>query len=581
VGAAKSDLDVTYVSLTPRYPAYDVTVTAGIPLLVNPATQEPLPPDGTDPIRRWPKNGEPITATARVVNHGAAASSPFQYQWLLDGKKLSAGSHAGLAPRCLAEAETVEWRLEGGAFRQALLRTGTFVDLSVTFPFKKKGQRLELRLEPVGAGTEELSAENNSRTERTDALAFCVILRRSAYNRWCELALSGGSFEDWIQQQFAALRLKLEQSTYASAPGGVRQPLRVDLIRVLDDGESADRFDAMHAANGWDGYVDYGPGQDPVADAGRVDWELVRSLAGQLGLVELQPLRVFPESNHAEEGGEPAGVGFEPPPVLVSEETLFPENSVLALNRLTGTRRGYRGAYLYDLPRTCRLRVFDNNGRLVPNAELTVYQAQDGVIPKEPIARGKTDANGEWPLPNHAAPNIRTANGFALLDNPFGKVDLNGSNGLLLVRVVAREDTEYQWLPITALNQSFWRGQTAQATFDLRTRIAPPQSPAPPQKVSVAREGGSTRVVHLEWQGAPGTSVSAYFLYRARYPGYQWERIGSVPAQRSTYSDIVALPAGTTARFRYAVTAVDLQGNESGLGKVRADVVVRGEDDDG
>jgi hypothetical protein len=54
-----------------------------------------------------------------------------------------------------------------------------------------------------------------------------------------------------------------------------------------------------------------------------------------------------------------------------------------------------------------------------------------------------------------------------------------------------------------------------------------------------------------------------------------------VPAQRSTYSDIVALPAGTTARFRYAVTAVDLQGNESGLGKVRADVVVRGEDDDG
>jgi len=579
--ASRPDLDVAYVSLEPRYPAYDTLITEGVPLLLDVATREPLPPNGKDPVRRWPKKGEKVTATGRVVNHGAAPSGPFRYVWLVDGKKADTGQHAGLEPDCVAEAETVEWRLEGAKLRQARLRPGTYADFSYTFSWKK-GQRIELRLEPAGVGPEEQNAANNSREERTDALAFAVLVRRSAYNRWAQLSVSdtSRSFEDWVHAQFAALYQKLERSAYASAPGGVRQPLRVDLIRVLDDAEPAASFDAVHAANGWDGYVDFTDSSDPATRAGKVDWELLRGVAHQIGLVDLSALRVLPEANAVKDAaGQLAAIGYQPASAFGFADGLLPEHSVQALNRLEGTRRGYPGIYLYDVPRACRLRVLDNNGRAVPGTALSVFEARTGRIEDQPIAEGKTDTNGEWTLPNRPAPPVKTPNGFELTDNPFGKIDLNGGNGLLLVRIAARGETEYQWLPITLFNSAFWRGQTALATFDLRTRLPVPQAPAAPTQVAVPRSGIAIDQVPLSWTPSVDPKVVAYFIYRGRYPGYDWERVGTVAAPRAHYTDDAAPPLGGSLRLRYAVSAVDLQGNESGLARLPKDVIVYSSDE--
>lgn len=579
--AARPDLDVAYLSLEPRYPAYDTVITEGVPLLLDAATREPLPPNGKDPVRRWPKKGEQLIATGRVVNHGTAPTGPFRYVWLVDGKKVATGQHAGLAPDCAAEADTTEWRLAGAKLRQARLRPGTYVDFSHPFSWKK-GQRIELRLEPAGVGPEELSVANNSREERTDALAFVVLVRRSAYNRWAQLATPDAprSFEDWMQLQFSALYQKLERSAYASAPGGVRQPLRIDLIRVLDDAEPAASFDEVSAANGWDGYVDSAGSPDPATQIGRVDWELLRGVARQLGLVDLAALRVLPEANAVKDAsGQLAAIGYQPASAFGYEDGLLPEHSVRALNRLEGTRRGYPGIYLYDVPRACRLRVLDNNGRAVPDTELSVFEARAGAIEDHPVAEGKTDTNGEWTLPNRPAPPVRTPNGFELTANPFGKIDLNGGNGLLLVRIAARGETEYQWLPITTFNSAFWRGQTALATFDLRTRLPMPQSPAAPTQVKGPPSGIAVEQVPLSWTPSADQKVVAYFIYRGRYPGYDWERVGSVPAQRPRYSDEAAPPLGGSVRLRYAVSAVDLQGNESGLARLPNDVVVYSSDE--
>jgi len=577
----RPDLDVTYLSLEPRYPAYDTLITEGVPLLLDPATREPLPPNGRDPIRRWPKKGEKLTATGRVVNHGTAPTGPFRYVWLVDGKKVETGQHAGLEPDCAAEAETVEWRLEGAKLRHARLRSGTYVDFSYTFSWKK-GQRIELRLEPVGVGPEEQNVTNNSREERTDALAFVVLVRRSAYNRWGQLSAgeASRSFEDWIQLQFAALYQKLERSAYASVPGGARQALRIDLIRVLDDAEPASTFDEVYATNGWDGYVNYAGSHDPATEVDRADWELLRGVARQLGLVDLNALRVLPEANGVKDAaGQLAAIGYQPASAFGFEDGLLPEHSVQALNRLEGTRRGYPGIYLYDVPRACRLRVLDNNGRAVPDTELSVFEARAGTIENQPIAEGKTDVNGEWTLPNRPAPPVRIPNGFELADNPFGKIDLNGGNGLLLVRIAARGETEYQWLPITLFNSAFWRGQTALATFDLRTRLPVPQAPAAPTQVLIPRSGVAIDQVPLSWTPSTGKGVVAYFIYRGRYPGYEWERVGSVTAQRTRYTDDAAPPLGTSLRLRYAVSAVDLQGNESGLARLPKDVIVYSSDE--
>lgn len=578
---SRPDLDVTYLSFAPRYPAYDTVIVDGVPLLEDPAKHEPLPPDGRDPIRRWPKKGEQITATGRVVNHGTLASGPFRYSWLLDGKKVETGQHAGLAPNCVAEAETTEWRLEGARPRQALLRPGTFVDLSFEFEWKK-GRRIELRVEPAGVGPEEVSVSNNAREERSDSLAFAVLVRRSLYNRWAELSGTdvSRSFEDWVQLQFAALHQKLERSAYAAAPGGVRQPVRVDLIRVLDDTETASTFGEVHAANGWDGLIDYTDSRDPATQIGRVDWELLRGVTRQLGLVDLNALRVLPEANGAKDAaGQLSGLGFAPASSFGYEEGLLPEHSVLALNRLEGTRRGYLGIYLYEVPRTCRLRVLDNNGRAVPDAELSVYEARAGVVENQAIAGGKTDTNGEWALPNRPAPAVRTPNGFELSPNPFGKIDLNGGNGLLLVRISARGESEFQWLPITLFNSAYWRGQTALATFDLRTRIPVSQAPAPPTQAALPRGSVAIEQVTLSWTPSTSKGVVAYFIYRAQYPSYEWERVGAATSHRSSYTDEVFPPLGGTLRVRYAVSAVDLQGNESGLARIPGEVTIYSADD--
>jgi len=576
--AGKPDLSVAYLGITPRYPAYEVEIAEGVPLLVDSTTREPLPPNGRDAVKRRPKGGERITATARVVNHGSADAGPFEFTWLVNGKKAASGRHPGLAAHCVATAETTPWQLDGVALKEAPLKPGTFADFTHELPFRGEQQRVELRVQP-GAGSAEDAVEgNNRREEHTDALGFVVLVRRGEYNRWAGLTDPDAppSFEDWIQQQFTALRHKFEQSAYAAAPGGIRQPVRVDLIRVLDDAEPADALADRHLANGWDGLVDYGPTRDPAEDAGTVDWFLVRDLVRQLGIVDLATLQIAPEANAVREARPeaPFVTGYAPPPALATEESLFSEHTVLALNRLLGMRRGYRGTYLYDVPRNCRVRVLDNNSGVVPGAEITLFQSQNGRILDEPITHGLTNTNGEWPLPNATAPNIRTAIGSTLSDNVFGKIDLNASNALLLVRVAARGEVEHQWLPITLFNQAYWRGQTDLATFDLRTRIPAPAAPDPPVGLAVQRNAVEPELIALSWKPSPSPNVAAYYLYRGRYPGYQWERISALTSRRLAFSEFISLLPGERLRFRYAITSVDLSGNESRLRRLPTEVLV-------
>lgn len=576
--SAKADLSVAYLSVTPRYPAYEVVTVEGVPLLVDPVTREPQPPTGRDSVKRRPKRGERLTVTARVVNHGGMDAGPFEYAWLVNGKKAKGGRHPGLAARCVAGAESVSWPLNGAALKEAVLKAGTFADFTHEVSFGGEAQRVAFRVQPAAGGTEDAVEDNNCREEHTDALAFVAVVRRREYNAWTAIADPDAppSFEDWLQQQFSALKQKFEQSAYAGAPGGIRQPVRLDLIRVLDDDAPADALAETHASNGWDGVVDYGRQRDPAEDAGTVDWFLVRNLVRQMGVVDLANLQIAPEANAAPDStpNRAAVVGFAPPQALATEETLFSEHTVLALNRQLGMRRGFRGVYLYDVPRTCRVRVLDNNSGTVADASLTVHQAANGRIPEAPIAQGVTDSNGEWPLPNAPAPGVRTAAGPTLADNVFGKIDLNAGNGLLLVRVAARGEVEHHWLPITLFNQAYWRGQTDLATFDLRTRIPAPNSPEPPLAVSVLRNAVEPELVTLNWQPSPSPMVAAYYVYRGRYPGFQWERVAALSSRRLSFSEYISLLPGEKLRFRYAVAAVNLSGNESGLGRVPSDVLV-------
>lgn len=576
------DLDVVSIALTPRYPAPTVREIEGVQRAVNPATGQPLASGELQRLQQWPRPGEMVTATARVLNRGAGPSGAFHFRWLLNRKVAAEGRLEGLAPGALATAETTQLAVGGTGIRECTLQPGTWTDL--TLPFKwKRGQSLRLEVKLEDPKAQELQPEpdprpettsprgNNSLEMRTDALPFLVTVSRRAYNTWAALRAPGrtAGFEDWIQGQFEVANSRLQGSAYPEAPQGVEQLLRIDRILILPDGEADAPLQANAAAGGWDGLWEYEDARRPSEDAalpgGDLDPALGRSLLRQLGIVDLAGLTVLPEQVRI--GGPAVLAGFVQPEISLSET--LPEHTVLALNRLAGRRRGFRGTYLLDLPQSARLRVLDNNGRTLPDAEVSVYQKSGESVSPEPIAAGTTNPAGTFPLPNRPAGGPAADDGSALRPNPFGALTPDAGNGLLLVVIRARGHSELAWLPVTAFNLARWHGQSREAVFDLRTRIPAAGAPPPPFRVAAAPEVvDGQRGFRISWSAPEAKEVGGYILYRAQYPTYAWERVGAVTFLRSSLFD----PFTDSRAVRYAVAAVDHEGDESGL----AEVTVRG-----
>jgi hypothetical protein len=577
--SALPDLDVTWISVSPRYPAYTVREVEGLPRVVDPATDKVLPPDEADRIQRWPHSGEDVTATARVVNHGSAPAGGFHYKWSLNGKVVAEGRCDGLAADCQATAETSELKVGNLGLRECALAAGSWVDL--TLPFKwKKGQalRLEVKLEDANAKEQGAAPDpkselppirnNNTLEERTDALSFLIAVPRSSYNAWAKLRSAGrtAGFEDWVQGQMEALRGRLASSIYPEAPQGVDLPIRVDRISVLADGENPLQLADEAAPAGWDGAWFYPDTRVPAEDAAEnptdLDGVFEATLLRQMGVADLDRLVLLPDQVHLQ---PPALAGFIPVEAVISANNPLPEHMVLGLNRTAGKRRGFRGSYALDLPRQCRLRVLDNNGRIIPEAKIELFQKGDTGIRPEPLSTGMTNSEGTYPIPNRPAKAFKTADGFELVDNPFGQLTLLADNGVLLAAVTVGEQRELFWLPITRFNLAQWHGQGKQAVIELRTRFPAIASPAPPEGLTVkpAREVDQDGM-RLEWKPAAGSEIGGFAVYRASYPTYQWERLAAVTRLRSRFFD----PSVPDQPTRYAVAAITLDGDESALTEV-------------
>lgn len=88
--------------------------------------------------------------------------------------------------------------------------------------------------------------------------------------------------------------------------------------------------------------------------------------------------------------------------------------------------------------------------------------------------------------------------------------------------------------------------------------------PIPPHEVSVYYHDGITEI---EWDGTGSDIITHYVIYRRAIKTEEWIFIGRVDAteiNRGTYVYHDST-TGTGVGFEYAVAAVDLYGNESGL----------------
>jgi hypothetical protein len=549
------DLDVTFINRSPLYQAYcvdypwDIPGQPGIPFLC----------PGTEDDPRWPEQGEIVTFTAHIVNKGTVTSPAFDYAWQIDGADVASGTLPALAPAAEVTA-TYQWPW--------------------AHTMSPDGQRamddhaVSLIADPANAISETYEA-NNSLTDPTNAMSFRIYITPEMYDAY-NIPVDPQwpwSAEDWLQKQIATMNWDFANSTYPVAPQGATVRVRIDTIVVSSTNPPADGHDGgwfvdadyRHGASGW---------YDPTTD---IDWALIHELSHQVSIIDLYQIGASaPDVKVTDRLGNPLNVGFSWPRADLmgggdiwphTDGHLYSSHVAGGASTYKGYRNGYYGSYMFDIPLENYFRVLDSQGDPAPGVQVALYQRAGwwdwmGApgFDATPEISGATDANGLFLLTNRSAHGgTVTANGHVLHDNPFGVVDIIGSQNLFLVHLQYGDHEEARWLDITEVNLAYWMGDTISHTYVISSHVPPPGAPAAPLLTGIQAQGDWAKVC---WQDSLSPGVTGYRLYRATLPMSEYKlvaEVGGGPCLEDTYS------AGSYGGKVYAVTALDGQGRESGF----------------
>lgn len=486
IASAAADLEVVYIERTPKYPGYqdrvayvgnrlfeddfhpyevDVATSLrevrqvedgdgsatdlSVPLVEAPGKREKGGPPPGPPPRRWPDDGETVTFTAHVLNRGPGDAGAFEYVWRLDGKVVERST----CDLVLGPGETTElsreWTWEFAPHRVAL---------EVTLPGDPR-------------------RSNNSVEDYTHALQLFSYIDRSYAKRFqADTARvknpTTDSITEWLQRHRARMNEMFEKA-------GSPLRWRFDLLGFLDEGEptpAIDRplYDGAFPTRFTLADKDWRLGASGYYDASEdIDYGYLHEVAHQLGIIDLYRMNVPPEQNKVNHS---AYTGTQC--LMTGCSHFISRHTALAMKSWHGKRRGYFGQYLFDLPRTIRLRFLDATGQPLEGAEVAVYQKIETPgtgehIPDRVKFSGVTGPGGLYTLPNVEVDSslFWTDTGNVLRPNPFGYISNHGENGVFLIRVEKNEMVHWAWFDITEPNLAFWQGQTDEATFERKTGI--------------------------------------------------------------------------------------------------------------
>jgi hypothetical protein len=142
--------------------------------------------------------------------------------------------------------------------------------------------------------------------------------------------------------------------------------------------------------------------------------------------------------------------------------------------------------------------------------------------------------------------SFSTDRGFTEKPNPFGQINVVGTNGVFFIAVKAKGLTDYLWLPITEFNLAYWRGDRATATYDLQTIIPGVKAlPAVADFHQTTLDGGA---VELSWR--PRNTGETYTIFKRENAPPRWEVVNGAENLKTS-----VFPVPQTGR--YAVVAND------------------------
>lgn len=458
---AAPDLDVCYISRTPRYYKYLPEYQHG----VDPKDYyngKPYLTETDQARQRWPRQGETVTFTAAIKNAGDSPTGEFAYKWLFDGQEVASGTLPSVEPGGRTSA-TYQWTWDS-----------EWNDHTIKFVADPDNLVAEIR------------ENNNSREDRVNALSFRIHVWQSVYD-WFkteapEMNPQIAGFEDWIQNQIGSINRMFQEAVYPSSPNGILERVRLDEVVVEpNDAEDPDP-NACHApANEqWDCRWGFGPKEYPrIFVEERPDfisqpytW-VMHEFGHQMGLIDIYQLFLDKERNHVQPsmGHMVSRVGD----LMSSTAQLqYSDFTAVAMNANLHKRRGYFGEYLYDVPRTCKVRLLDAYGNPLPNATINFYQDHGHEVNAPHDFSGVTDAEGLFALPNRSVSGeITTGTGHILHDNPWGVIYVVGFNSLFFCEILAEGQKDYQFIEIIPFNLAYNRGHKDEWTYDLQTTIVP------------------------------------------------------------------------------------------------------------
>jgi len=450
----ETDLQVTCIARTPRYPrywplytGYWVTEPNGFgPYYFTAATG--LGGGQTPATQRWPNLGDPVTYVATVRNRGTNAwSGTLNGVWEVDG--LPAGTSA----------------------LPASLQPGDTAELTFVLNWDNAWHEISFTLDVPDA-----RLDNNRRSLHTKSAPFLTYVDVTFIENFRENTpnfpqAATDDMIDWLQRHADEMNRMFATATS-------RKRVHYDVLQVLHDHQPDPNlptiyfgvFPYRYRGNEWSdprlpGY--YHPDVD-------IDYGLCHELSHQLGLIDIYQLDLPGDRN------EVSGQGYSAVACLMHGcSPFYSMHSALAMSHWSEIVHGYYGQYMYCIPRQMRLRVLDYNNQPLSGATVTMYQMVERpgvgkVITQQAKAQGVTNAAGEWTLPNVPInPSLvpPTHGGDLLHDNPFGYLAVVGTNGLLHFKIEYDEFVDYAWLDITEANIAYWQGQSDLATFERRVAI--------------------------------------------------------------------------------------------------------------
>lgn len=503
--AAADDLTVAWISRQP-----EIEYVWGS---VNPA------------VEGWPAAGSTVTWRAHVRSW-SDAPRVVSYQWTVDGIPTSRGS-VSIAPDAI-----------------------TTLDLPWTWTFAR--HRIGFAIDTTNAMAEE-SEVNNALTVFSDALSVGFWVEQSFYDYFRanqhRLGIGSTSFEDWAQRTMSYFNDMAALAVYPETPNGVLDRIRLQKIVVVPDGAlplNGLPDDASPGATGGthpdkdDRTVDlmwgfrtttltrYDNKFEPVpSNDFYVGYAALHEMGHARYLVDIYAWNVMHRRSSEfqieirEHGQSIVGTyipesGFRTPEQGLMNEhyTFIDRYSAITLNQIAG-RRAVMGNYneprnfasfLNDLPAQNRLTILDENGQLMPNADVWFYYSvANGAAwysthyNNEPDLKLRTDAFGQLLVGRSPF----AADGQVV--HTFGM-----TNGVAIVRVATAEKVRYGFLESRLFNLAYWRGFTDFADHDLIVgRECGNQGPKLTAPTWDARQNSAA--VTLQW--APLEGATRYRVY--------------------------------------------------------------------